>query len=473
MRNKETQALKRKLSNRHIQLIALGGAIGTGLFLGIGPAAVLAGPAVILGYGFAGVIAFFIMRQLGEMVVEEPVSGSFSYFAYRYWGRFAGYASGWNYWILYILVSMSELTAVGIYIQYWWPEIPLWVSSLFFFTIINFLNLNSVRLFGEAEFWFSIIKVIAIIAMILFGSYLLISGTAGAQASFSNLTNNGGFFPKGWIEKTPQGYQGLLAVLPIIMFSFGGLELIGIAAAETENPEKNIPKATNQVIYRVLIFYVGALIILFSLIPWEKITTDTSPFVTVFNTLNEMQFTFFGVSISTNKLIANILNIIVLSAALSVYNSSVYSNSRMLYGLAKQGNAPKFLKKLNRSGVPVRAIIISGVVTASCIIINKIIPHEAFEILMSLVISALIINWVMISITHFKFKKGKKGKHTSFPTLLYPFSNILSILFLLFIVIIMIFTGMHISILLIPLWIAILYLSYRLTKGGEFQKRVE
>lgn len=242
--------LKRGLTNRHIQLIALGGSIGTGLFLGIGPAAVLAGPSVILGYAIAGIIAFFIMRQLGEMVVEEPVSGSFSHFAYKYCGSFAGFASGWNYWILYILVSMAELTAIGVYVQFWWPEIPLWVSSLFFFLVINALNFASVKVYGETEFWFSIIKVVAIIAMILFGTYLLISGTGGEHATIHNLYNDGGFFPKGFFEKTNNGsFQGLLSAMALIMFSFGGLELIGITAAEAENPEKNIPKATNQVIY--------------------------------------------------------------------------------------------------------------------------------------------------------------------------------------------------------------------------------
>ncbi|MEH6309238.1 amino acid permease, partial [Olivibacter sp. CPCC 100613] len=274
--------LKRGLLNRHIQLIALGGAIGTGLFLGIGPAAVMAGPAVILGYAIAGFIAFLIMRQLGEMVVEEPVSGSFSHFAYKYWGTFPGYASGWNYWILYILVSMSELTAIGIYVQFWWPEIPLWASSLFFFLVINAINLASVKIYGEAEFWFSIVKVIAIIAMILFGTYLLISGKGGPGASIYNLWNDDGFFPKGLFSIDEKGsYQGLLTAMALIMFSFGGLELIGITAAEAANPEKNIPKATNQVIYRILIFYVGALIILFSLSPWREITTGSSPFVAV------------------------------------------------------------------------------------------------------------------------------------------------------------------------------------------------
>lgn len=464
--------LKRGLSNRHIQLIALGGAIGTGLFLGIGPAAVLAGPSVIFGYAFAGIIAFFIMRQLGEMVVEEPVSGSFSHFAYKYWGSFAGYASGWNYWILYILVSMAELTAIGKYVQFWWPDIPLWVSSLFFFVTITALNLGSVKMFGEAEFWFSIIKVVAILAMIVFGTYLLISGTGGEQASISNLTNNGGFFPKGWFEKTESGYQGLLSVMAIIMFSFGGLELIGITAAEAENPEKNIPKATNQVIYRILIFYVGALIILFSLSPWATITTETSPFVTVFDNLKGLHFNVFGTDVSGTNLIANVLNLIVLTAALSVYNSSVYSNSRMLYGLAEQGNAPKFVMHLNKSAVPTRAIIVSSCFAGLCIIINKFMPDEAFRILMSLVVSCLIINWIMISFTHLKFRKFKDQANikTKFPSIIYPVSNYTCIVFLLAILAIMSITGMHVSVILIPVWLIILFVTYQIVQKNKQQK---
>lgn len=466
--------LKRGLSNRHIQLIALGGAIGTGLFLGIGPAAVLAGPSVIFGYAFAGIIAFFIMRQLGEMVVEEPVSGSFSHFAYKYWGSFAGYASGWNYWILYILVSMAELTAIGKYVQFWWPDIPLWVSSLFFFVTITALNLGSVKMFGEAEFWFSIIKVVAILAMIVFGTYLLISGTGGEQASISNLTNNGGFFPKGWFEKTESGYQGLLSVMAIIMFSFGGLELIGITAAEAENPEKNIPKATNQVIYRILIFYVGALIILFSLSPWATITTETSPFVTVFDNLKGLHFNVFGTNVSGTNLIANVLNLIVLTAALSVYNSSVYSNSRMLYGLAEQGNAPKFVMHLNKSAVPTRAIIVSSCFAGLCIIINKFMPDEAFKILMSLVVSCLIINWIMISFTHLKFRKFKDQANikTKFPSIIYPVSNYICIVFLLAILAIMSITGMHVSVILIPVWLIILFVTYQIVQKNNQKKAV-
>jgi len=460
--------LKRGLQNRHIQLIALGGAIGTGLFLGIGPAAVLAGPSVILGYAIAGIIAFFIMRQLGEMVVQEPVSGSFSHFAYKYWGPFPGFASGWNYWMLYILVSMSELTAIGIYVQFWWPEIPLWASSAFFFVVINMLNLASVKVYGEAEFWFSIVKVVAIIAMIIFGGYLLLSGTGGEQATVKNLWNDGGFFPKGWLSANGSGgYEGLLAAMALIMFSFGGLELVGITAAEAENPEKNIPKATNQVIYRILIFYVGALIILFSLSPWKSITDGSSPFVMVFERLNGFQLDLFGQSINFTKLIANVLNVIVLTAALSVYNSSVYSNSRMLYGLAQQGNAPKFLSKLNKNYVPVMAILVSAVFAAICIIINKIIPEQALSILMSLVVSALVINWLMISYTHLKFRKAHQTEKTKFPSFLYPISNYICLFFLAGILVVMWLTGLKMSVELIPLWMLFLYGCYYLVKRNK------
>lgn len=467
-----TQGLKRGLQNRHIQLIALGGAIGTGLFLGIGPAAVLAGPSVILGYALAGIIAFFIMRQLGEMVVEEPVSGSFSHFAYKYWGTFAGFASGWNYWVLYILVSMSELTAIGMYVHFWWPEIPLWSSSLFFFIAINALNLSSVKVYGEAEFWFSIIKVIAIIAMIAFGIYLLISGSGGPQANIENLWNDGGFFPKGLLESDGKGgFQGLFAAIALIMFSFGGLELIGITAAEADQPEKTIPKATNQVIYRILIFYVGALIILFALSPWKSITTDSSPFVMVFESLKGFQFSFLGKTIYFTSLIANVLNVIVLTAALSVYNSCVYSNSRMLYGLAEQGNAPAFLSKLNKNHVPVKATLVSGLFAAICIVINKLIPEKALGVLMSLVVSSLIINWLMISVVHLKFKKHKRAEQvkTKFPSFIYPLSNYICLVFLVGILALMWITGLKLPVELIPGWIIFLYLCYLLVKRNKQQ----
>ncbi|UDM53463.1 amino acid permease [Cupriavidus sp. MP-37] len=443
-------SLKRGLKNRHIQLIALGGAIGTGLFLGIAQTIKMAGPSVLLGYAIAGIVAFFIMRQLGEMVVDEPVAGSFSYFADKYCGHFAGFLSGWNYWVLYILVSMAELSAVGIYVQYWWPEIPTWVSALAFFVIINAINLASVKSFGEMEFWFSIIKVAAIIGMIGFGGYLLLSGNAGPQASVANLWQHGGFFPNGM--------GGLVMAMAVIMFSFGGLELVGITAAEADAPEKTIPKATNQVIYRILIFYVGALAVLLSLYPWENVVTGGSPFVLIFHALN-------------SNWVANVLNVVVLTAALSVYNSGVYCNSRMLYGLAKQGNAPKALLKVNQRGIPLTALAFSAVATAACVVINYFMPGKAFELLMGLVVSALIINWAMISLIHLKFRadKRKAGQATAFQSWGYPLTNYLCLVFLAGILVVMYLTeGLRISVYLIPVWLAVLGVSYlvRQKKAG-------
>ncbi|MBC6196679.1 amino acid permease, partial [Salmonella enterica subsp. enterica serovar Newport] len=314
------EQLKRGLKNRHIQLIALGGAIGTGLFLGSASVIQSAGPGIILGYAIAGFIAFLIMRQLGEMVVEEPVAGSFSHFAYKYWGGFAGFASGWNYWVLYVLVAMAELTAVGKYIQFWYPEIPTWASAAAFFVIINAINLTNVKVFGEMEFWFAIIKVIAVIAMILFGAWLLFSDTAGPQATVRNLWEQGGFLPHGW--------TGLVMMMAIIMFSFGGLELVGITAAEADNPEQSIPKATNQVIYRILIFYIGSLAVLLSLLPWTPVPPHTHPFFLFFHELGD---TFF----------AQALHIVVLTPPPSGFYRCVLCQSPMLVRFGQQGNAPE------------------------------------------------------------------------------------------------------------------------------------
>ena len=434
--------LKRGLKSRHIQLIALGGAIGTGLFLGIAQTIQMAGPSVLLGYGLAGLIAFFIMRQLGEMVVDEPVAGSFSYFADKYCGHLAGFMSGWNYWVLYVLVSMAELSAVGIYVQYWWPAIPTWVSALAFFVIINGISLSNVKAFGEMEFWFAIIKVVAIIGMIIFGAWLLASGDAGPQASVANLWQHGGFFPNGW--------QGLVMAMAVIMFSFGGLELVGITAAEADDPSTSIPRATNQAIYRILIFYIGALGILLSLYPWQNVVTGGSPFVLIFHALD-------------SNLVATALNVVVLTAALSVYNSGVYCNTRMLFGLAKQGNAPRALLKVNRRGVPLVALGVSALATGACVVVNYLMPGEAFEVLMGLVVSALIINWAMISWIHLRFRAQKKreGKSTAFQSLGYPFTNYLCLAFLAGILVIMYLTpGLRISVYLIPVWLAALGLGY-------------
>lgn len=432
--------LQRQLKNRHIQLIALGGAVGTGLFLGSASVLKAAGPSMILGYAIAGFIAFLIMRQLGEMVAEEPVAGSFSHFAYRYWGSFAGFLSGWNYWVLYVLVSMAELTAVGQYVQFWWPQVPTWVTALVCFGAINAINLTNVKSYGEAEFWFALIKVVAVCAMILFGGYLLVSGTGGPQAAVSNLWNDGGFFP--------HGVHGLFMMLAVIMFSFGGLELIGMTAAEADNPQKAIPKAVNQVIYRILIFYIGSLVVLLSLYPWNKVAAGGSPFVMIFHQIGA-DFT------------AHVLNFVVLTAALSVYNSGVYANSRMLFGLAEQGNAPAALKKIDKRGVPVNATLFSAAATFICVILNYVLPGEALGILMSLVVAALVTNWAMISLTHMKFRQAKGSQKLVFPSLWYPVSNWVCLAFMVMILGILLVTpDTAVSVYALPVWLVLLWIGF-------------
>jgi aromatic amino acid transport protein AroP len=451
-------ALHRGLKNRHIQLIALGGAIGTGLFLGSAGVLKMAGPAMILGYAIGGLIAFLIMRQLGEMIVEEPVAGSFSHFAHKYWGGFAGFLSGWNYWVLYVLVGMSELTAVGKYVHYWWPDVPTWTTAAVFFVLINLINLTRVSWFGEAEFWFAIVKVVAIIGMIVFGGYLLFSDAGGSQASITNLWTHGGFMPNGW--------HGLLMALALIMFSFGGLELVGITAAEAAEPRKVIPRAINQLVYRILIFYIGALVVLLSLRPWDQLLLSlskggddyaSSPFVSVF-------------SIIGNDLAANILNFVVLTAALSVYNSCVYCNSRMLYGLAVQGDAPKALLRVNRRGVPALAIGVSAAMTLLCVLVNYTIPERALELLMSLVVAALVINWAMISFAHLKFRaaKDQEGVTPHFKALFYPWANYLCLAFVVLILGIMTqIQGVAISVYVIPFWVGLMWVCYRVKRRAK------
>ena len=443
--NNDSSQLQRGLKNRHIQLIAMGGAIGTGLFLGSAQVIQSAGPSIILGYAIGGLIAFLIMRQLGEMIVEEPVAGSFSHFAYQYWGKFPGFLSGWNYWVLYILVAMSELTAVAKYINYWWPHIAAWQSVLFFFVIITAINLTNVKFYGESEFWLAIIKVTAVVAMILFGLFLLFSADANSTASFSNLWAHGGFFPNG--------FDGLFYMLAFLMFAFGGIELIGMAAAEANDPKKTIPKAINQVVFRILIFYIGSLTILLSLVPWNQLDLgglDKSPFVMIFSQM--------GIGWA-----AHLLNFIILTAALSVYNSGMYANSRMLYGLAEQGNAPKVFAKTNKQGVPVPAVLLSALLIFGCVLLNYFVPEDALGHLMYVVVGALVLNWAMISLTHLKFKEmtKTKGLKTSFPALWSPLSNYLVLAFIAVVLYIMWQQGFKESVLMIPIWIVLMFLLYK------------
>lgn len=437
------QKMQRGLKNRHLQMIALGTAVGTGLFYGSTATIALAGPAVSLSYLIGGIIIFLIVRMLGEMSVEEPVSGSFSYYASKYWGEFPGFLAGWNYWFLYILVSMAELSAVSIYLNYWFPDLPKWVGVLTCLIIITVINLVTVRAYGEIEFWMAFIKISAVIGMILLGSWYIANAVVPFPYNFANLWIHGGFFPNG--------IEGMLMSLAPVLFSFGGIELIGITAGEAENPDKTIPRAINQVIYRILIFYVGTMIVLMTLWPWNLVGKDASPFVQIFESAG------FPAT-------ASILNFVVLTAAVSVYNSAIYSNSRMLYGLAKSNNAPKFFERLSKRGVPVNGILVSSAITLLAAVLNWLLPDEVFMYMMSIVTGAVVISWAMIVLTHLKFRQhcAADGITPKFKALLYPVANYFCLAFLAMILVIMaLMDEMRPAVVVMPLWIAAIWIFYR------------
>ena len=435
--------MQRGLKNRHLQMIALGTAVGTGLFYGSTATIAMAGPAVSLSYLIGGIVIFLIVRMLGEMSVEEPVSGSFSYYAAKYWGKFPGFLAGWNYWFLYILVSMAELSAVSIYLGYWFPDLPKWIGVLACLIIITVINLVTVSAYGEIEFWMAAIKISAIIGMILLGSWYIVTDVEPFPQNFSNLWDYGGFFPNG--------VSGMIMSLAPVLFSFGGIELIGITAGEAQNPDKTIPRAINQVIYRILIFYVGTMIVLMTLWPWNEVGKDASPFVQIFDNAG------FPAT-------ANILNFVVLTAAISVYNSAIYSNSRMLFGLAKSNNAPKFFEKLSSRGVPVNGILVSSGITLLAAVLNYLLPDEVFMYMMAIVTGAVVISWALIVITHLKFRKHceSTGVVPKFKSLFYPVADYLCLAFLAGILIIMAtMDDMRPAVMVMPIWILAIWLFYK------------
>ncbi len=433
--------LKHGLTERHILMIALGSAIGTGFFFGAGESIKLAGPAILLAYALGGIMMYIIVRALGEMSVNEPSSGSFSYYAYKYIGNYAGFISGWNYWFNYIIVSMLELTATGIFMDYWFPQSAHWIITLVVMLIFTMINLLNVRFFGEFEFWFAGIKVTTVICLVIFGLYLISFGHNANQgvANLSNLWAQGGFFANG--------LHGFIFSFVVVVFSFGGTELVGITAGEAANPKRTIPMAINGIIIRILLFYIATLAITMCLYPWNKINPNISPFVDVFSQI--------GISKA-----ASLMNFVAITAALSSFNSGIYGTARMAYNLGIQGNAPQFLTKVSKKGIPVYAIIFSIVCIGATVLLNYFYPKQIFNILLAVATIAAIINWLTILLTHSRFKRQFKGE-SSFKALFYPLSTVIAVVFLVFVAAVMYFMpDMKLAIIIAPIWILLLSISY-------------
>jgi AAT family amino acid transporter len=433
--------LKKGLTSRHIIMIALGSSIGTGFFFGAGESIQLAGPSIILAYLLGGIMMYIIVRALGEMCVAEPNSGSFSFFANKYMGHYAGFISGWNYWFNYIIVCMLELTACGLFMDYWFPESTHWMINLVVMLVFMGINLLNVRIFGEIEFWFAGIKVVAVLCLIVFGLYILGFSPhfGGNQSSVANLWQNGGVFANG--------AAGFLFSLVIVVFSFGGTELVGITAGETENPKKNIPLAINGIIFRIILFYIATLAIVICLYPWNKLNANISPFVDVFKQI--------GIPKA-----ATLMNLVAISAALSSLNSGIYGTGRMLHNLGLQGNAPKCMTAVTKNGAPRNAILFSMMCIALTVILNYFYPKHIFNVLLSIATLSAMINWLTILAAHHYFRKNTPTKST-YPLFAYPLTAIIAIIFLVTVSISMVFMpNFRLAILIAPLWLLILSAGY-------------
>ncbi|MFC5740120.1 amino acid permease [Dyella tabacisoli] len=440
------QALKRGLGERHIRLMALGSAIGVGLFLGSANAIKLAGPAILLSYILGGAAIFIIMRALGEMAVHNPVAGSFSRYAQDYLGPLAGYLTGWNYWFMWLVTCVAEITAVGIYMSVWFPDVPQWIWALAAMAAMGAVNLAAVRAYGEFEFWFAMIKVVTIVLMIVGGAGMIVFGLGnhGTPTGISNLWTHGGLFPNG--------ARGMLMALQMVMFAYLGVEMVGLTAGEAANPNKSIPQAINSVFWRILIFYVGALFVIMSIYPWNELGTHGSPFVMTFERL--------GI-----KSAAGIINFVVLTAALSSCNGGIYSTGRMLYNLAQQDQAPRAFATTSKGGVPSRAVLVSIVALLLGVLLNYLVPEKVFVWVTAISTFAAIWTWGVILISQMKFRRNLTAAERDglvFRMPFYPYGSWIALAFLVLVIGLMAyFPDTRVALIVGPLWLVLLTVLYR------------
>lgn len=441
--------LTRGLNTRHIRFLALGSAIGTGLFYGSATAIKMAGPSVLMAYLIAGIAVYIVMRALGEMAVRNPVSGSFSHYATQYIGRFAGFSTGWTYVLEMIVVALADVTAFSIYMGFWYPDVPRWIWIMSLIMFLGAINLIHVKVFGELEFWLSIVKVTAIVAMILGGFALMTYGFNGGHTGFvpgiENLWIHEGFMPNG--------IAGFIACFTVVVFAFGGIEIIGITAGESENPKTSIPKAINAVPMRILLFYVLTIFVLMSIFPWNQIGSQGSPFVQIFENL--------GIQSA-----AAILNIVVISAAISAINSDVFGAGRMLYGMAEKGQAPQVFKKLSKNGVPWMTVVVMVGVLLLGVVLNKMLPNEIFVVIASIATFATVWVWLMILLAQVGMRRQmspQEIKALDFPIMGWPVAPALAIAFMIFVLGMMAyFPASRIAIYVGITWLVILFATYRI-----------
>lgn len=451
--------LRRGLTARHIQFMALGSAIGTGLFYGSSAAIQTAGPAVLLAYMIGGAVIFLVMRALGEMAVRHPVAGSFGQYASRYVGPFAGFLTGWTYTFEMFVVALADVTAFGVYMGFWFPQVERWVWILAVVFVIAAVNLASVKVFGELEFWFALIKIVAIVAMIVGGIAIIVFGFAnptGHETGIQNLFAEGGF--------APNGVWGILASLTIVMFAFGGTEVIGITAGEAENPKKVLPRAINSVPVRILLFYVLALTVIMMIQPWNTIDGEASPFVSIFS----------GLGLEGA---ANILNLVVITAALSAINADIFAAGRMLHGLAEQGQAPRAFARTTKSGVPFMTVLTMVGALLVGVLLNVWFHDQIFFLIAALATFATVVVWLMILISHARMKAEitrEKMLPSEFPAPFWPVGNYVAMgVIVLVIVMIGVIPESQPALVVGAIWIAVLAVVYFGFIRGAGRRRME
>lgn len=374
------------LKNRHIQMIAIGGSIGTGLFLGAGGRISQGGAALAISYALCGVIAFIMVRALGELSIRRPSSGAFVSYSREFTGEKGAYLTGWLFFLDWATTVMADITAVALYLHYWpsFQAIPQWLLATIALAVVLVLNILSVKAFGEFEFWLALIKVTAILAFMAIAIWAIVTGASVGThtAGVHNLTENGGFFPMGLMP--------LVTLSLGVVFAFGGTEMVGVAAGEAEEAKHILPKAINSMIWRIAFFYVGSVILMIMVLPWNAYSADESPFVTFFS----------GIGIPHA---GDIMQVVVLTAALSSLNAGLYATGRTLRSLAVAGEAPKIAAKLNKNQVPMNAILLTAVLGLIGVMINYVYPTKAFEIVMNLAGIGIAGTWISVLVSHWVF----------------------------------------------------------------------